>query len=163
MAGRGKALRWHAFGLLAVEGVVYAFAMRAAASAVVGELFLGPPTLGVVGETGAFSGLVLSCGAGFYEEVMFRVALFGGGLTAIKILFPLSRWHKPLVFVGWALITSLVFSLWHYVGPLGDPLEPKSFVFRWVCGVVFTVIFAFRGFAPAVWTHALYDIWVLVF
>jgi hypothetical protein len=23
-------------------------------------------------------------------------------------------------------------------------------------------IYAFRGFAPAVWTHALYDVWVLV-
>ena len=55
------------------------------------------------------------------------------------------------------------FSAWHYVGPLGDPFELRSFVFRWVCGLVFTLIYVFRGFAPVVWTHALYDIWVLAF
>ena len=49
------------------------------------------------------------------------------------------------------------------VGALGDPFDPKSFVFRTVCGLVFTAIYQVRGFAPAVWTHALYDIWVLVF
>jgi len=26
-----------------------------------------------------------------------------------------------------------------------------------------TLVYATRGFAAAVWTHALYDIWVLVF
>lgn len=31
------------------------------------------------------------------------------------------------------------------------------------CGLVLTAIYAFRGFAPAVWTHALYDVWVMVF
>jgi len=31
-----------------------------------------------------------------------------------------------------------------------------------VCGLAFTGIFVLRGFGPAVWTHALYDIWVLV-
>jgi hypothetical protein len=172
MAGRGKALHWQNFGLLAVESVLYAVAMRAIAGFVVGELLLGPPattrtldaiSLGVPGEVGPLSGLVLSCGAGFYEEVAFRVLLFGLGLKAIQLLFALRGWHKPLVFVGWALFTSMVFSLWHYVGPLGDPLDAKSFLFRWVCGLVFTLIYAFRGFAPAVWTHALYDIWVLVF
>jgi hypothetical protein len=157
LAGRGKELHWNAFALLAAEGVLYAFAMRAIAGAVVGEL-----TLGAGEETGPFAGLVLSCGAGFYEEVMFRVALFGLGLKAIKVLLPLASWHKPLVFAGWALITSMIFSLWHYIGPLGDPLDAQSFIFRWVCGIVFTLIYAFRGFAPAVWTHALYDIWVLV-
>lgn len=163
MAGRGKALHWQAFALLAVEGVVYAFAMRAIAGTVVGELFLGPASLSSPAHGGVFSGLVLSCGAGFYEEILFRVALFGGGLRALKVLFPLGPWQKPLVAAGWALVAALVFSLWHYVGPFGDPLDARSFVFRWVCGLVFTIIFAFRGFAPAVWTHTLYDVWVLVF
>ena len=61
-----------------------------------------------------------------------------------------------------AALTAALFSGWHYVGDLGDDFAWKSFTFRWVCGMVFTVIFAFRGFAPAVWTHALYDLWVIV-
>jgi len=32
-----------------------------------------------------------------------------------------------------------------------------------VLGLALTLIFATRGFAAAVWTHALYDVWVLVF
>ena len=40
--------------------------------------------------------------------------------------------------------------------------DGRVFVFRTVCGLVFTVIYATRGFAPAVWTHVTYDIWVLV-
>jgi hypothetical protein len=46
---------------------------------------------------------------------------------------------------------------------LGDDFELSSFVFRTVCGLVLTAIFAIRGFAPAVWTHALYDVWVMIF
>jgi hypothetical protein len=101
-------------------------------------------------------------GAGFYEEVAFRVGLFAFGFKAIVLLFPMTPWQKGAAMVIWALATSLLFSLWHYVGPLSDPLDVKSFVFRWTCGLVFTLIFALRGFAPAVWTHALYDIWVMV-
>lgn len=162
LAGRGKELHWNAFLWLMGEAVLYAFAMKAIASAVVGEMFLGLPLAQGV-DYGPFSGLVLSCGAGFYEEVMFRVGLFAGGFKVFKILFPLEGLKKFAVASGWALVSAIVFSLWHYIGPLGDPLDARSFVFRLVCGLVFVVIFTFRGFAPAVWTHALYDVWVLVF
>jgi hypothetical protein len=62
----------------------------------------------------------------------------------------------------WAVAAAALFSGWHYVGPGADELVLRTFVFRWVCGVVFAAIYALRGFAPAVWTHALYDVWVLV-
>ncbi len=63
----------------------------------------------------------------------------------------------------WGIAESLAFSAWHYTGALGDGFEMSSFVFRAVCGLILTAIFAFRGFAPAVWTHALYDVWVMIF
>lgn len=159
MAGRGKALKWPSFALLGTEAVVYAIAMQLLANYIVGRIYLGP---GSQLEAGAFTGLVLSFGAGFYEEIAFRVGLFGLGFSAIKILFPMTPWQKPLVALAWASVSAAVFSLWHYIGPLGDPLDAKSFLFRLVCGLVFTLIYAFRGFAPAVWTHTLYDVWVLV-
>jgi hypothetical protein len=160
LAGRGQELRWERFAVIAVEGLAYAIAMRLTASYVVGRVFLAPPPV----ELTPFAGLVLSLGAGFYEELVFRVILFGLGLKAIAILFPLAvPMHRGFVAVGWAVAAAAVFSAWHYVGALGEPFEPRSFVFRWVCGIVFTLIYAFRGFAPAVWTHAIYDIWVLVF
>lgn len=157
VAGRGQALHWNKFVWLSLESIVYAVAMRFAASYAVGKIALGP-----AGAMDPFSGLILSLGAGFYEEIAFRVGLFGLGLKALTLLFPMTSWQRGLTAVGWALVASMLFSLWHYVGPLADPLDMKSFVFRWVCGLIFTIIYAFRGFAPAVWTHTLYDVWVLV-
>ena len=103
----------------------------------------------------------MSLGAGFYEEIAFRVGLFGVGAWLVKRLVDkgATRW---MLLIVWALCAAAVFSGWHYFGELGDPWDGPSFVFRAVCGLVLTAIFVFRGFAPAVWTHALYDVWVLV-
>jgi len=81
----------------------------------------------------------------------------------LGLIGTLSRVKRALLSLGWALAASLAFSAWHYVGDLGEPFELRSFVFRAVCGFAFTLIYAFRGFAPAVWTHTIYDAWVLVF
>jgi hypothetical protein len=107
---------------------------------------------------------VLSLGAGLYEEIAFRVGLYGLGRRIVLAMMPeATPAQRVLVSFGWAAACAAVFSGWHYVGQFGDPFELRSFVFRWVCGLVFTLIFVFRGFAPVVWTHALYDIWVLAF
>jgi hypothetical protein len=158
LAGRGHALRWQRFALIAAEGVAYAVAMRVVANYVVGRVFLG----GAV--EGPFAGLVMSLGAGFYEELAFRVGLFGVGLKIVSLFYPATNaLRKVLVPVGWALLSGAVFSGWHYVGPMGDPFDAQSFLFRWVCGAVFVAIYALRGFAPVVWTHTVYDVWVMVF
>lgn len=156
--GRSEAFDKRRFFLIAFEGTLYAILMRFAGSYAVGSLRLGPPA---IDSNGVFSSVVMSLGAGFYEEIAFRVALFGLGALLLKFLFGtgLSR----LIFTaGWALVAAAVFAGWHYVGALGDPWDLRSFVFRAVCGLVLTAIYAFRGFAPAVWTHALYDLWVMV-
>jgi Type II CAAX prenyl endopeptidase Rce1-like len=154
--GRGKALDKKRFLYIAVEGALYAILMRFAGAYAVGSLRLGPP-----GGSGVFSGVVMSLGAGFYEEIAFRVGLFGLGALILRRV--LAAGPKRLVAVcAWAVCAAMVFSGWHYVGELGDSFELSSFVFRAVCGLVLTAIYALRGFAPAVWTHALYDIWVLV-
>ncbi|WP_437854538.1 CPBP family glutamic-type intramembrane protease [Sorangium sp. So ce363] len=155
--GRGHALQTRRFALLAAEGALYAILMRFAGSYVVGSLRLGPPAP----SNDIFTGVVMSLGAGFYEEIAFRAGLYGLGALGIKFFF--GRGVQGVVLmVGWAVVAAAVFSGWHYVGSLGDPWNLPSFVFRMVCGLVLTAIYVFRGFAPAVWTHALYDVWVLV-
>ena len=117
------------------------------------------------GDVGArVTGAILSLGAGFYEELVFRVGLYG--LGAVLLLFLLNvtaRSARFFVRVGWGLTVACLFSGWHYLGELGETFDLTTFAFRAVCGVVFTVIYHLRGFAPAVWTHALYDLWVLAF
>jgi hypothetical protein len=162
MAGRGQALRWQSFAWLAVEGIVYAICMRLIAATVIGELFLSKSLLAGAFE-GRFAGFIMSLGAGLYEEIAFRVVLYGLGLACLKVLFrPGSSAKRFLLSLGWALICSFVFSGWHHIGALGDAFDGRVFVFRAVCGLVFTLIYAVRGFAPTVWTHVAYDLWVLV-
>jgi membrane protease YdiL (CAAX protease family) len=181
--GRGQAFRPQKFVQIAVEGVLYAFLMRLGAAYVVGHLFAmiggpggassAPSPLPAASPT-PFVGLVMSLGAGFYEELAFRVLLFGLGAKVLVWLLA----HQPygvvsdeprrLTFRGiavalvWAVASATIFSGVHYVGALGDSFALPSFVFRIVLGLVLTVIFVLRGFAAAVWAHALYDIWVLV-
>lgn len=160
LAGRGHALRWQRFALIAAEGVLYAVAMRLVANEVVGRLLLLP----AASIDGRFAGMVMSFGAGFYEELAFRVILFGMGLKVIGAVYPAtSELRKVVVPAAWALFTAAVFSGWHYLGVLGDSFDVQSFLFRIVCGLVFVGIYAFRGFAPVAWTHCIYDLWVLVF
>lgn len=159
MLGRGHTMRASRFVFVGIEGIVYAIAMRLAGQYVVSQLALANGVL-----SGGFSGLVMSLGAGFYEEIAFRVGLFGLGLKLVLgLIGATSRFKRTLIAFTWALAASVAFSAWHYVGDLGEPFELRSFVFRTVCGLVFTAIYGFRGFAPAVWTHTIYDAWVLVF
>jgi hypothetical protein len=158
LLGKGNALEWERFAFLAGEAAVYAVAMRLIAGWVVGELALAPSAI-----QGGFTGAVMSAGAGFYEEIAFRVVLFGLGAKALGLLFPAVDPIRPrLIKLGWAVAAAAVFSGWHYVGAFGESFDLRTFVFRFTCGLVFTAIYVFRGFAPVVWTHALYDFWVLV-
>lgn len=160
--GRGHTLRWQRFALVAAEGVLYAVAMRLVASYVVGKVHLDA---GLDAESpGFFTAVVLSLGAGLYEEIAFRVGLYGVGRKLLLAMMPEALpGQRVMASIGWAALTAAVFSGWHYFGQFGEPFELRSFVFRWVCGLVFTLIYVFRGFAPVVWTHALYDIWVMAF
>jgi hypothetical protein len=162
--GRGHTLRWQRFALVAMEGILYAVAMRLVASYVVGKVQLDAGLAPTEQAPGFFTAVVLSLGAGLYEEVAFRVGLYGIGRRLVLAMMPEALpGQKLLASLGWAALSAAVFSGWHYFGQFGEPFELRSFVFRWVCGVVFTLIYVFRGFAPVVWTHALYDIWVLAF
>lgn len=161
--GRGHTLRWQRFALVALEGILYAVAMRLVASYLVGKVHLDGG-LPVEAAPGFFTAVVLSLGAGLYEEIAFRVGLYGIGRRLVLAMMPEALpGQRLLASVGWATLSAALFSAWHYLGQFGEPFELRSFLFRWVCGLVFTLIYVFRGFAPVVWTHALYDIWVLAF
>ena len=168
LLGRGHAFRASKFVQIALEGIVYAIAMRFGADYVVGRLSIGP----LPGADPA-TGIVMSMGAGFFEELAFRVVLFGLGAKALVWLVVREKMNlvdrsarltlKAFLIIGfWGLCAASIFSGVHYVGPYGDKLELGSFMFRMILGLALTLIFATRGFAAAVWAHALYDVWVLV-
>jgi Type II CAAX prenyl endopeptidase Rce1-like len=103
--------------------------------------------------------LMLSLGAGLYEELLFRVVLVGLlAWGAHKVLG-----LRPLVAgIAATVIGALVFSAFHYIGPYGDRLEIYSFVFRTIAGLFFSGLYLLRGFGITAWTHALYDVFLLL-
>jgi len=159
--GRGQSLKWQRFIAIAAEGILYAVVLRVVASTVVGRLHLD---IGLASLREIFPRVIMSLGAGFYEELVFRVGLFAvaGRLIWLAFVAAPLPWKRFLFWLGWAAFTSGLFSAWHYVGSLGEPFSLGTFVFRWSCGLLFTLLFVLRGFAPVVWTHMMYDIWVLV-
>jgi hypothetical protein len=101
--------------------------------------------------------LTLSLGAGIYEEFVFRLLMIAA-IVAIFRRLALSR-------IGWAyfwaiVFSSIVFSLFHYIGGYGDKFTLLSFIFRFFAGVLFAILYVLRGYGIAVYTHAMYDIYV---
>lgn len=112
---------------------------------------------GPLTSLGLHEGIVLSLGAGLYEELVFRVLLVGG-LWAVFRSSGLTR-RRAGIFS--ALLAAIIFSAFHYIGPYGDQWALASFTFRFLAGLAFSVLFLVRGFGITAWTHALYD--VLIF
>jgi membrane protease YdiL (CAAX protease family) len=93
-------------------------------------------------------------GAGIYEELLFRLILLSAMAWAIRRLGTAPA--KSMLAA--ALLSSLLFSAAHHVGPYGDPFGWFTFLFRFLAGVFFSILFVYRGFGIAAGTHAAYDI-----
>ena len=102
--------------------------------------------------------LMLSLGAGLYEELLFRVILVGGLAFAMRWL-TLGILPSGLIAT---IVGALIFSAFHYVGEYGEPLRLASFTYRTIAGLVFSALYLLRGFGITAWTHALYDVYVLI-
>ncbi len=101
--------------------------------------------------------VVLSVGAGVYEEIFFRLLLLGGLLRLFERACGVRRW---IAVVSSLLIASVLFSAFHHVGAYGEPFRLSAFVFRAISGMILGSIFLSRGLAVVVYTHAFYDIFI---
>ena len=107
---------------------------------------------------GPLARLTLSLGAGLYEELLFRVVIVALLANGFRLLFGVGRTAAG---AAATILGALLFSAFHYIGPLGEPLRLESFVFRALAGVAFSGLYLTRGFGITAWTHALYDVAVL--
>ena len=110
-------------------------------------------SIGIAGFLGTISCYL---GAGIYEELLFRLILLNLG---IGLLAWMRAGPKSSV-IGGVVVTSLLFSAAHYIPPSGDPFRWLTFLFRFLAGVFFAVLFRYRGFGIAAGTHAFYDVLV---
>lgn len=144
-------LRVGVFGLMLGESLVYSLTL----GAVVGMLtrfLLAQPT-----HLSRSAQILVSLGAGIYEEFVFRVLL----LAALMFFFHRLLRLRLVIAYGVAAISgAALFSGFHYVGPFGDPFQLPSFLFRFIGGLVLTGLYFTRGYGITAYTHSLYDLWI---
>ncbi len=107
-----------------------------------------------------FAGKIISyCGAGLYEELLFRLILLSSLLGLLVMMGFRMVWGCVIS----VAVISLIFSLAHYqpIIASGDTFEWFSFIFRFLAGVFFSILFLLRGFGIAAGTHAIYNIFTL--
>jgi len=147
-----------AFVPMLLEASVYAFFMGALIQVAIARFVELVPVLALGGWNTAEI-LVISAGAGLHEELIFRALLMGGLARLFSVpLLPFGRvsgWVVALV------VSSVIFSLAHHVGPAGEVFTTWAFLYRTFAGALFGLLYQLRGFAIAAWTHALYDVLVL--
>ena len=102
--------------------------------------------------------IVISAGAGLHEELWFRLILFSGLAWWFRLFA-----GRRTAWMAALLLSSLLFAGAHHLGPGSEPITASSFAYRSLAGVYFALIYWFRGFSVAAWTHALYDLYVLSF
>jgi hypothetical protein len=101
--------------------------------------------------------VIMSLGAGVYEELVFRLALFSFLSIAFKDLLRLNSFW---VHLGVVATSAFAFSAYHYLSPL-EQFQWRSFLFRTIAGAYFGILFLLRGFGITAACHASYDILIL--
>ncbi len=153
----GERLSARVFGGMLLESGLYAAVFGFVVGWLTTLVLEGPRHLSVGGSAALDlpTQLVVSLGAGIYEELLFRVVLVGALMWVARRLFRAGTGLAATIAV---IVSALIFSSFHYVGALGDTFTVASFTFRALAGVVFSVLYVTRGFGITAWTHALYDL-----
>jgi hypothetical protein len=98
--------------------------------------------------------LVMSVGAGIYEELVFRLAVVAVlSIVLVDILKLQKVWSTPLI----VLASAALFSHYHYWGGV-EVFAWRTFIFRTLAGIYFSVLFFWRGFGITAGGHAAYDL-----
>lgn len=159
-------LRWPVFAVMFLEAAalaaVFGLVIGVTTAKLLGSfhaLTTASLSMGPIERTSWPTRLMLSLGAGLYEELFFRVLLVSALAAGARIVLGLGRRGAGVVA---ATVGAFIFSAFHYIGPYGDQLQLQSFVFRMLSGLAFSGLYLARGFGITAWTHALYDSFLLL-
>lgn len=102
--------------------------------------------------------LIISIGAGIYEELLFRLM----GLVGLHMIFvDLLALPDRVGTIGAVAISAMAFGLYHFPSlafSQWSGYDWARFVFYTLGGVFLSIVYIMRGFGIVAGTHALYDI-----
>jgi hypothetical protein len=148
------------YGGMAAESVLWALPIFVIGLALVRH---SPMQAGVVRATGPEAlpwqtEVVLSIGAGIYEELLFRlIAIILLNIVLVDIFELKAQTAIPLILI----LSAVLFAAYHYLG--AETFNAGTFLFRTGTGIYLAGIFVYRGFGIAVGAHAIYDLMVVAF
>ena len=119
-----------------------------------------PTFLSLSNEDHLIQQVVLAIGAGIYEEFVFRVLLISGLAFFFGLIFNWGEFGKSFLSV---IISSAIFSIFHFFGSYGDTFSFPLFFVRFFAGIFLAMIYIFRGFGITAYAHSIYDLFVLVY
>ena len=134
-------------GAMFLESIVYAIILFF----LMGNLYLMD-----VSTNDLYCNIILSLGAGIYEELIFRVLLIYVFYQSIKFLFRLSEFSTNFYAV---IFSAILFSLFHFIGP--ELFNQEAFAVRFIAGIFLAFLYVQRGFGITAITHSFYDIFVI--
>ncbi len=141
------------YALMGLEGLAWSIPMITMGLVLARNAGLSAPTLSNFPWQ---TQVVLSIGAGVYEEFVFRLV----AITVLNLILIDIFELKPQAALPVIILTSAVmFSLYHYGG--NEPFAWNTFFFRTAAGIFFAGVFIFRGFGITVAAHAFYDLIVV--
>jgi membrane protease YdiL (CAAX protease family) len=148
--------KWHAdadalLGM-AAESVLWTIPL-VALHALTWKLFSVPALTAGDESTHLAVEILTGIGAGVYEEFLFRLAAIS--LLLLVSVDVLRGAKRPMVAVA-VVLTSVLFSLYHFIGP--ESFDGYKFVFRAAAGAYLAGLYILRGFGVAVGAHACYNV-----
>lgn len=152
-----SSMKFRYFGWMLLECLIYAVVLAIVINLVLGWT-LNLSSGGALNELSKLQLFALSLGAGLYEELFFRVILVSFLFYVFSKIFE----GKTSSYFFSVVVAALIFSGVHYIGEFGDIWSLTSFLFRFMFGLGLNLIYVKRGFGCAAWTHALYDIIVVL-
>jgi hypothetical protein len=126
---------------------------------ITGKMFLHAP--GTTATETVIQELLVSVGAGVYEEFVFRLMMIG--LAMLLLVDGLDLPETAIATVT-ILASAALFSLYHFTGKgiNWSDFPWYEFVFRTVAGVYLGGVFYYRGFGIAVAVHTFFNIYVFM-
>jgi len=152
-----KSVRKNYLLLMIGEATLYAILVALIVSNVVDFILLQSAN-GLTDDFNKLQLIALSLGAGLYEELFFRVILVSFLIFVFQKIFKNKSYASGVAIV----VAALIFSGVHYVGDFADLWLLSSFLFRFLFGLALNLIYVIRGFGMAAWTHAIYDLIVVI-
>ncbi len=105
-------------------------------------------------------GIYLSIGAGIWEELLFRYIIIS------SLLFIFNKMIYDFSIVSYFIIiafSSALFSYYHFIGINSELINMSIFIYRFIAGIILSILFIFRGLGVTVYTHTFYDLYLVIF